>query len=240
MNLEPGICSKCRKHTTVKLSPGDKLLCKDCYPVCSSHMEDNTCEGCEVKEGNVRLRQNDKLMYDLCWGRPMSTKYVLDRSTILVDSLSDVTVNKELTPSSDRKEDTLKVEDFDDEDDMTAILDSPPLDGMAGFSTPRPNQTKKSETVTSQTLAIEEHRTQETQAEEINTQEAEKTNTHELVNANTQDKRQTNTPVMNQLEPGEVKPEDQSVATGILFADTLTKFLDKRKTKGSKGKDVFK
>ena len=45
---------------------------------------------------------------------------------------------------------------------------------------------------------------------------------------------------MNQLEPGEVKPEDQSVATGILFADTLTKFLDKRKTKGSKGKDVFK
>ena len=45
---------------------------------------------------------------------------------------------------------------------------------------------------------------------------------------------------MNQLEPGEVQPEGQSVATGILFADTLTKFLGKRKTKGSKGKDVFK
>ena len=41
---------------------------------------------------------------------------------------------------------------------------------------------------------------------------------------------------MNQLEPGEVQPEGQSVATGILFADTLTKSPDKRKTKGSKGK----
>ena len=66
----------------------------------------------------------------------MSTKYILDRSTILVDSLSDVPVNEELTPSSETKENALEVEDFDDEDDMTAILDSPPLDGMAGFSTP--------------------------------------------------------------------------------------------------------
>ena len=60
---------------------------------------------------------------------------------------------------------------------MIAILDSPSLDGMADFSTPRPNQTKKSETVTSQKLFIEELSTQETQAKEINTQEAEKTNT---------------------------------------------------------------
>ena len=45
---------------------------------------------------------------------------------------------------------------------------------------------------------------------------------------------------MNQFEPGEVQPEGQSVATGVLFADTLTKFLDKRKTKGSKGKESFK
>ena len=126
MNLEPEICSKCRKHTTVKLSPGDKSLCKDCYPVCSSHMEENTCEGRQCQAST----NYDKFMCDLCWGRPMSTKYILDRST---DSLSDVTVNEELTPSFDGKEGALEVEDFDDEDDMTAILDSPPLDGMADF-----------------------------------------------------------------------------------------------------------
>ena len=130
MNLEPGICSKCRKHTAVKLSPGDELLCKDCYPVRSSHIE-NTCEDCKMKEGNVKLRQNDKLMCDLCWGRPMSTKYTLDRSTILVHSLSDMTVNEELTPSSEGKENTLEVEDFDDEDDTTAILDSSPLQSVS-------------------------------------------------------------------------------------------------------------
>ena len=240
MNLEPGICSKCRKHTAVKLSPGDELLCKDCYPVRSSHIEKNTCEDCKMKEGNVKLRQNDKLMCDLCWGRPMSTKYILDRSTILVDSLSDMTVNEELTPSSEGKENTLEVEDFDDKDDTTTILDSSPLDGIADYSTLRPNQTKKSERVTPQTICIEELSTQEAQAVEINTHKAEKTNTDQPVNANTQDKEQTNTPVMNELKPGEVPPEGQSVATGISFADTLTKFLDKRKTKGSKGKEIFK
>ena len=46
--------------------------------------------------------------------------------------------------------------------------------------------------------------------------------------------------VTNQLEPGKVHPEGQSIATGILFADTLTKFLGKRKTKGSRGKENFK
>ena len=61
------------------------------------------------------------------------------------------------------------------------------------------------------------------------------------MNANTQDKEQTNTPVTNQLEPGEVQAEGQSIATtGILFADTLTMFLGKRKTKGSKSKENFK
>ena len=229
MNLEPGICRKCKKHTAVKLSPGDELLCKDCFPVGSTHMEANTCEDCKIKEGNVKLQQNDKLMCDLFWGRPMPTKYILDRSTILIDSLSDVNVNEESTPSSEGKENTLELEDLDDDDDMAAILDSSPLDGMADFSTARPDQTKKSETSTSQTLLIEELSTQETEAEEINTREA--------VNANTQDKEQTNTPVTNQLEPGEVQPEGQYIATGILFADTLTKFLGKRKAKGSKGKD---
>ena len=146
MNLEPGICRKCKKHTAVKLSPGDELLCKDCFPVGSTHMEANTCGDCKIKEGNVKLRQNDKLMCDLCWGRSMSTKYILDRSTILIDSLSDVNVNEESTPSSEGKENTLEVEDLDDEDDMATILDSSPLDGMADFSTPRTDQTKKSET----------------------------------------------------------------------------------------------
>ena len=97
----------------------------------------------------------------------MSTKCILDRSTILVDSLSDVNVNEELAPSSEEKENTLEIEDLDDEDDMAAILDSPPLDGMADFSNLRPEQTKKSVTVTSQTLFIEELNTQETQAEKI-------------------------------------------------------------------------
>ena len=55
---------------------------------------------------------------------------------IIVDNLSDMTVNEELTPSSEGKENTLEVEDFDDEDDTTAILDSSPLDGIADFSTP--------------------------------------------------------------------------------------------------------
>ena len=107
----------------------------------------------------------------------MSTKYIIDRSTILVDSLSDVNVNEELTPSFEEKENTLEIEDLDSEDGIAAILDSPPLDGMADFSTPRPYQTKKYETVTSQTPFIEELSTQETQAEEINTQEAGKSNT---------------------------------------------------------------
>ena len=97
----------------------------------------------------------------------MSTECILDRSTISVDSLSDVNVNEELAPRSEGKENTLEIEDLDDEDDMDAILDSPFLDGMADFSNPRPKQTKKSVTVTSQTLFIEELNTQETQAEEI-------------------------------------------------------------------------
>ena len=37
-----------------------------------------------------------------------------------------------------------------------------------------------------------------------------------------------------------MQTEGQSIATGILFADTLTKFLGERKNKGSKGKDNFK
>ena len=99
-------------------------------------MEENTCEDCKMKEGNVKLRQNDKLMCDLCWGRPMSTEYILDRGTILVDSLSNVTVKEELTHNSEGKENNLEIEDLDDEDDMTAILNSPPFGGMADFSTP--------------------------------------------------------------------------------------------------------
>ena len=66
-------------------------------------MEENICKDCKIKKGNVKHQQNDKLMCDLCWGRPMSTKYILDRRTILVDS---VTVSEELTPSSERKENT--------------------------------------------------------------------------------------------------------------------------------------
>ena len=112
-------------------------------------MKENTCEDCKIKEGNVKLPQNDKLKCNLCWGRPMSTKYIIDRSTILVDSLSDVNVNEELTPSFEEKENTLEIEDLDGENGIAAILDSPPLDGMADFSTPRPYQTKKSETVKS-------------------------------------------------------------------------------------------
>ena len=55
-----------------------------------------------------------------------------------------------------------------------------------------------------------------------------------------QEKEQTNAIVTNQLEPGEVQSEGQSIATGILFADTLAKFLGIRKIKGSKGKDNIK
>ena len=63
-------------------------------------------------------------MCDLWWGRPLSTKYILDRSTISVDSFRNIAVNEEFTPSSEGKENTLETEDVDDEDDMAPILDS--------------------------------------------------------------------------------------------------------------------
>ena len=67
MNLEPGICSKCKKHTAVGLSPSDEFLCKDFYPVGSSHLEANTCEDCIIKEGNVKLQLNELYVgEDLC------------------------------------------------------------------------------------------------------------------------------------------------------------------------------
>ena len=47
-------------------------------------MEERTCEGCHEKDTTAELRQNDLLMCDLCWGRPMSEDSIIYRNTLIM------------------------------------------------------------------------------------------------------------------------------------------------------------
>ena len=50
-------------------------------------MEERTCKGCHEKDTTVELRQNDLLMCDLCWGRPMSEDSIIYRNTLIMEDV---------------------------------------------------------------------------------------------------------------------------------------------------------
>ena len=79
-------------------------------------METNLCEGCREKDSSVMLRRNDLVMCDMCWGKPMSTEFVLDRSTLWLDD--DCEIEKsDKTISENTPQNVIELED-DTEDSM--------------------------------------------------------------------------------------------------------------------------
>ena len=57
-------------------------------------MEQRTCEGCHEKDAAVELRQNDLLMCDLCWGRPMSEDSIIHRNTLIMEDVDTGVLEK--------------------------------------------------------------------------------------------------------------------------------------------------
>ena len=73
-------------------------------------METNLCEGCREKDSSVMLRRNDLVMCDMCWGKPMSTEFVLDRSTLWLDD--DCEIEKsDKTISENTPQNVIELED---------------------------------------------------------------------------------------------------------------------------------
>ena len=60
-------------------------------------MEERTCEGCHEKDTTVELRQNDLLMCDLCWGRPLSEDSIIYRNTLTMEDVDTEVLEKSPT-----------------------------------------------------------------------------------------------------------------------------------------------
>ena len=85
-------------------------------------MEERTCQCCHEKDTTVELRQNDLLMCDLCWGRPVSEDCINYRNKLRMKD-----VDKEVLEESPAVLNVVKAFDniveLADDEAVPAILD---------------------------------------------------------------------------------------------------------------------
>ena len=79
-----------------------------------------SCKGCQTKDVNVTLRQNDMVMCDMCWGQLMSSDYIYYISIVNIEDTQDTDAVEE---SGEEKNDNVDTEKIDGEESLATLLD---------------------------------------------------------------------------------------------------------------------
>ena len=197
-----------------------------------------SCKGCQTKDVNVTHRQNDMVMCDMCCGQPMSSDYIYYRSIVNIEDSQDTDAVEE---SGEEKNDNVDTEKIDGEESLATLLDeteNPAIlecatlshsqimhgtaeeDGVHETSQKKPAEDEKIES-TPQALITKEDNILEHESDNLPAPSAD---------------RQT---LEHESQDGghDTIHTEEQIATGILFAETLTQSLNKCKTKG---KEIFK
>ena len=78
------------------------------------------CEGCQTKDVNITLCQNDMVMCDMCWGQPMSSDYIYYRSIMNIEDTHDTNA---VEGNREEKNDNIDTEKIDGEESLATLLD---------------------------------------------------------------------------------------------------------------------
>ena len=194
----------------------------------------NRCsEGCQTKDVNVTLRQNDMVVCDMCWGQPMSSDYIYYRSIVNIEDTHDTDAVEE---NGEEKNDNVDTEKIDGEESLAILLDETESPAILESATPSHSQImhntrRNGVPEKSQEKPVEDEKIESTPqaltAKEDNILEHESNN---LPTPSTSEHE-------SQDGGHDTIHTEERIATGILFADTLIRSLNKRKTKG---KEIFK
>ena len=95
------------------------------------------CEGCQTKDVNVTLRQNDLVMCDMCWGQPMSSDYIYYRSIVNIEDTHDTDAVEE---NGEEKNGNVDTEKIDGEESLAALLDETESPAILESATPSHSQ----------------------------------------------------------------------------------------------------
>ena len=205
-------------------------------------MEGNNrcCKGCQTKDVNVTLRQNDMVMCDMCWGQPMSSDYIYYRSIVNIEDTHDTDAVEE---NGEEKNDNVDTEKIDREKSLAILLDETESPAILECATPSHSQimhdTRPTEedgvSETSQEKPVEDEKIESTPQALITKED--NILEHESDNMPTPSTNRQTSEHESQDGGHDTIHTEEQIATGILFADTLTRSLNKRKTKG---KEIFK
>ena len=178
------------------------------------------CEGCQTKDVNVTLHQNDMLMCDVCRGQLMSSDYIYYRSIVNIEDTHNTDTVEE---NGEEKNDNVDTEKIDGEESLATLLDETESPAILECATPSHSQImhntrRDGVPKKSQEKPVEDDKLRSTPQALITKED--NILEHESVNLPTPSTyRQTSE---HESEDGghDMIHTEEQIATGILFADT--------------------